>query len=312
MGDVDAGVDHADDDVARADGRVPCEVGVDVGIGRPGRAADRLAGVPQAPEQREVRVVRGGERGALDVRLGVVVATNGVLRAPIGEFCLGIDRSASRNAHRSPRSPTHEGGSAHRVRGPGGACLRGGEPAGRASGRRTASRRRGAASGAARARLVRRPGRRDRGARHAGGRPCAAEPGRHRGRRDRGARDAHGARLARPAAAPGARRHGRDARMGRRGGAVPSRPARASRRGSFDGAAGPHFAAALLRFQSRAGLAADGVAGPATLARLARPPGPSPMRLRAPDRGARPATGSGHVRAASTPASTSPRRSARR
>jgi murein DD-endopeptidase MepM/ murein hydrolase activator NlpD len=52
--------------------------------------------------------------------------------------------------------------------------------------------------------------------------------------------------------------------------------------GLFDGEAGPHFAAALLRFQARAGLAADGVAGPATLASLARPPGAAPMRLRTP------------------------------
>jgi murein DD-endopeptidase MepM/ murein hydrolase activator NlpD len=52
--------------------------------------------------------------------------------------------------------------------------------------------------------------------------------------------------------------------------------------GTFDGAAGPHFAAALLRFQSSAGLVADGVAGPATLARLAGGPPGSALRLRAP------------------------------
>src|SRR3954452_2533989 len=39
--------------------------------------------------------------------------------------------------------------------------------------------------------------------------------------------------------------------------------------GAFDGAAGPRFAAALLRFQTGAGLVADGIAGPATLAPLA-------------------------------------------
>jgi murein DD-endopeptidase MepM/ murein hydrolase activator NlpD len=52
--------------------------------------------------------------------------------------------------------------------------------------------------------------------------------------------------------------------------------------GAFDGAAGPRFAAALLRFQAGAGLVADGIAGPATLARLAGGPPGSSMRLRAP------------------------------
>jgi len=52
--------------------------------------------------------------------------------------------------------------------------------------------------------------------------------------------------------------------------------------GAFDGAAGPHFAAALTRFQAWAGLAADGVAGPATIAALGRPPPRSPLRLRLP------------------------------
>jgi murein DD-endopeptidase MepM/ murein hydrolase activator NlpD len=52
--------------------------------------------------------------------------------------------------------------------------------------------------------------------------------------------------------------------------------------GAFDGAAGPRFAAALLRFQAGAGLVADGIAGPATLARLAGGPPGSTLRLRAP------------------------------
>ena len=52
--------------------------------------------------------------------------------------------------------------------------------------------------------------------------------------------------------------------------------------GVFDGLAGTHFAAALTRFQAWAGLAADGVAGPATVARLDGPPARSPLRLRAP------------------------------
>jgi len=52
--------------------------------------------------------------------------------------------------------------------------------------------------------------------------------------------------------------------------------------GVFDGLAGAHFAAALTRFQAWAGLAADGVVGPATVARLGGPPPRSPLRLRAP------------------------------
>jgi murein DD-endopeptidase MepM/ murein hydrolase activator NlpD len=52
--------------------------------------------------------------------------------------------------------------------------------------------------------------------------------------------------------------------------------------GPFDGVAGPHFAAALTRFQAWAGLGADGVAGPATIARLHGPPPRSPLRFRVP------------------------------
>jgi murein DD-endopeptidase MepM/ murein hydrolase activator NlpD len=52
--------------------------------------------------------------------------------------------------------------------------------------------------------------------------------------------------------------------------------------GPFDGRAGPRFAAALLRFQAWAGLAPDGVAGPATIERLGRPPPRSPLALRVP------------------------------
>jgi hypothetical protein len=43
--------------------------------------------------------------------------------------------------------------------------------------------------------------------------------------------------------------------------------------GTFDGIFGPHVHRALRRFQRWAGLAADGVAGPSTLAALQRPPG---------------------------------------
>jgi murein DD-endopeptidase MepM/ murein hydrolase activator NlpD len=52
--------------------------------------------------------------------------------------------------------------------------------------------------------------------------------------------------------------------------------------GPVDGGLGPRSHAALLRFQAWAGLAADGVAGPATLAALRRPPPRSPLRFRSP------------------------------
>jgi murein DD-endopeptidase MepM/ murein hydrolase activator NlpD len=49
--------------------------------------------------------------------------------------------------------------------------------------------------------------------------------------------------------------------------------------GPIDGGLGPRSTAALVRFQAWAGLAADGVAGPATLAALRRPPARSPLRF---------------------------------
>jgi murein DD-endopeptidase MepM/ murein hydrolase activator NlpD len=52
--------------------------------------------------------------------------------------------------------------------------------------------------------------------------------------------------------------------------------------GRFDGEAGPRFAAALRRYQAWAGIAADGTAGPLTVARLQRAPPLSPLRFRAP------------------------------
>src|SRR4051794_21263111 len=59
--------------------------------------------------------------------------------------------------------------------------------------------------------------------------------------------------------------------------------------GLFDGVAGAHVGAALARFQAWAGLAADGVAGPQTIAALRRAPPPPPPRLPAP----RPPAGGG-------------------
>jgi murein DD-endopeptidase MepM/ murein hydrolase activator NlpD len=49
--------------------------------------------------------------------------------------------------------------------------------------------------------------------------------------------------------------------------------------GTFDGIFGPHIDAALRRFQEYAGLKVDGVAGPATLAALRKPPPAIPLPL---------------------------------
>jgi murein DD-endopeptidase MepM/ murein hydrolase activator NlpD len=49
--------------------------------------------------------------------------------------------------------------------------------------------------------------------------------------------------------------------------------------GNFDGIFGPHIDAALRRFQEYAGLTQDGVAGPATLAALRKPPPAIPLPL---------------------------------
>ena len=52
--------------------------------------------------------------------------------------------------------------------------------------------------------------------------------------------------------------------------------------GEFDGRLGPRGQAALQHFQGWAGLAADGVAGPATLSAVRRPPPRSALRFLAP------------------------------
>jgi murein DD-endopeptidase MepM/ murein hydrolase activator NlpD len=52
--------------------------------------------------------------------------------------------------------------------------------------------------------------------------------------------------------------------------------------GPFDGVFGPRGDSALRRFQAWAGIAADGLAGPATLAALRRPPARSPLGFLAP------------------------------
>ena len=52
--------------------------------------------------------------------------------------------------------------------------------------------------------------------------------------------------------------------------------------GAVDGGLGPRTAAALIRFQTWAGLAPDGVAGPGTLAALRRPPPRSVLRFARP------------------------------
>jgi murein DD-endopeptidase MepM/ murein hydrolase activator NlpD len=52
--------------------------------------------------------------------------------------------------------------------------------------------------------------------------------------------------------------------------------------GPFDGEGGPRFAAALQRYQVWAGITADGVAGPLTIARLQRAPPRSPLRFLVP------------------------------
>ena len=54
--------------------------------------------------------------------------------------------------------------------------------------------------------------------------------------------------------------------------------------GPVDGGFGPRSTAALQRFQSWAGMSADGVAGAATLRALSRPPPRSPVKLRPPVR----------------------------
>ena len=72
MGRVDAGVDDGDDDVGAAGGDRPRLGSVDVGVRRSRRPVHGLAGVVQAPEPREERIVRDDVGRVEDeVRLGV-------------------------------------------------------------------------------------------------------------------------------------------------------------------------------------------------------------------------------------------------
>ena len=82
--------------------------------------------------------------------------------------------------------------------------------------------------------------------------------------------------------------------------------------GPMDGGLGARTDAALRRFQSWAGLGADGLAGPATLARLRGPVPTSPLIFAVPVQAPASATRSGRAGTSSTPASTSPSRPGRR
>ena len=145
--------------------------------------------------------------------------------------------------------------------------------------------RRGAPGRAARARPLRRDGRRRPRAADERGRaplPGAPRPG---GRRHRRAGDAA---RARPPRAPAARQA--RARGGARGWDVAGLQFLLGRHGfpsgPVDGGLGPRTDAALRRFQAWAGLAADGLAGAATLSRLRGAAADEPARLRAARRGA--------------------------
>ena len=68
---VDAGVDDADDGVARSEGAIPRCHRPDVGSRRAGYAIDGLAGIQQSPQFGESRIVRAGVRIQNVVRLDV-------------------------------------------------------------------------------------------------------------------------------------------------------------------------------------------------------------------------------------------------
>ena len=145
--------------------------------------------------------------------------------------------------------------------------------------------RHGGASGrAARGRDLRRDGRRSRGPGDRARGARLPEPQRARGRRRR--RREHPPR-ARPARRPVLRQPHAAARAcpaGTSRRCSSSSPGAASRPASMDGGFGSHVAPRVRRFQAWAGLAADGVAGPGTLAALRRPIPRSPIWLVAPDR----------------------------
>ena len=76
--------------------------------------------------------------------------------------------------------------------------------------------------------------------------------------------------------------------------------------GPMDGGFGARTDAALRRFQTWAGLGADGVAGPATYRALRRPIPRSPLSFGTARSGAHAATASARAATSSTPASTTP------
>ena len=143
--------------------------------------------------------------------------------------------------------------------------------------------RRGAPGGAARQGPLRRHHRRDRRSRHARGRAALPGPPRAGRRRDRRAGHAARARAPRPAVA----RQPRD-RPRRRAAGTSPRCSSCSRTHGFpsgpvDGGSARAASARSCASSTGRASAADGVAGPATLARLRGPPARSILRFAWPD-----------------------------